>query len=112
MKSIKKESIRLLINLNFFDAENMIPVNEENTNSSATKNMLTSIILVSFCSNKDEMISAARPVTERKNRKNNEGFVRCSLKNRSVAMKIKRSEKKIMEIMLPALSSNPLSIRF
>jgi len=53
----------------------MIPANEEKRNNSATRKMLTSIILVSFWSKKAEMIKAAKPVRDKKNRKNKEDFV-------------------------------------
>ena len=98
--------------MNFFEAEKMIPAKEENKKRLATRKVLTRVILVSFCSNREERIRAASPDTERNNKKNNEYPLNCSLKKRSAVIRIISSEKKIMDIRLPALSSNPFNKRF
>ena len=90
----------------------MIPVKEENKNRLATRKVLTRVILVSFCSNREDRIRAARPDAERNNRKNNEYPLNCSLKKRSAVMRIISREKKTTDIILPALSSNPFNKRF
>ena len=90
----------------------MIPVKEENKNRLATRKVLISVILVSFCSNREERIRAASPDAERNNKKNNEYPLNCSLKKRSAVMRIKSNEKKTIDIILPALSSNPFNNRF